>query len=475
MKQKHLRKIYTPHAVEKTLEIIHISYAITPGIAAVITTILRKDLHLLVEAGFIFITIAINFYIFLKPKTEETKSGRGLTLFWTFLTNQIKPVKKPTEQKYKVQVVIVEDKGNLYFKQQLDEQFHKAKKNLVKNEIDENLTFENIQVDPHEAEKIDDEVSKFLADNKLALEKPAAVVVVRSDNLENNSWVYKAIDFWAYENSEIPILFAKNESKEYKHHEIADNYLRIPDDPKSLPWRLLQRAAERGNAWRVQAKYNRAMVWNIFYIALMCIYIAGVLAIDQRKEFSTAYKGQSEVMETKRLFERDILKRSDDQLNVSYWFSHKEWFSRKGHPEVFVTTENLDTIKSFKTSNSSIIGCGFSTPNIIVECKEGCNEGLKKADVFDLWGKPRLDIDCYMTPRTEEPIYSISCATYKPSGVIDDEYIVGICIFTGTAERSVLEGDYHKFLREKVMGFRENFREKLQDKSVTPLSERGQP
>ena len=37
-------------------------------------------------------------------------------------------------------------------------------------------------------------------------------VVVRSDKLDEKGWVYKAVESWAYEHSDIPILFATNPS-----------------------------------------------------------------------------------------------------------------------------------------------------------------------------------------------------------------------------------------------------------------------
>jgi hypothetical protein len=494
MTQKRRRKLSTPPAVERTLEIIHIGYAVAPGIAILLATIFRKDIHLYIELGFIVIVIVVNFYILLKPKTEESKDEKGLSLFYTFLFNAIKPVKISTEQKYEVKIAIVEDENKAYFKERLDKQFHKetdaSKRHSVIDAPDDKLVFESIKFDPHETEDIESEVSKFLTDHKLALDRATAVVVVRTDEperkdeSEKNSdelekyWVYQAVDSWAYQHSEVPILFAKDKSKEYTHHEIADNYLRIPDDPKSLPWRLLQRARQRGKAWRIQAGYNRAMVWNIFYLSLMCIYIGVIWIVAQRNEFNTAYRGLSHAKETRRLFERDVLKRYDDKLHVSYWFKHKDLLSHKGQPTVFVTTEELDTTNAFDTSNESLIGCGFSTPNIIVECKEGCNDKTpKKADVFDIGANPKLDTTCHMSPRPEEPIYSIACITYKPSG-LGDEYTVGICIFTGDKDRSILDGDeehrksVRNFLWARVDKFYKDFRESIHNGTVTPLAER---
>src|ERR1700749_2384904 len=129
MPQKQRRKPITDMAVENTKETFHLGFTVAPVIATAITYFFRKDIHLVIELVFIIIVIAVNFYIlWLRSKTEENKE---LSLFYTFLTNDVLPNQSGDEQTYNVVVAVIEDKDNSDFRDGAQTEF-KTKVNLKK-------------------------------------------------------------------------------------------------------------------------------------------------------------------------------------------------------------------------------------------------------------------------------------------------------------------------------------------------------
>lgn len=499
MTQKPRRQPITETAVENIKETSHWVFAIAPIIASILATLFGKDTHVL-EFTFIVLAILVNFFIlWLKSRTEENKE---LSLYYTFWTNNLPPNRTGDEQRYKVEIAVIEAKESAYFRDNLKRKFKTEPKlknpNLVEVR-DSHLYFRLLDVRPPTKDKMEEVETAFKADLDDDLENATAVVVVRTSELDGKPWVYKAVDSWAYEHSDVPILVAKNPSKEYPENEIADRYLQIPDDPNSLPWRLLQRARDRALAWRSQASFNRAMVTNIFFLSLMCIWIGSfwikslniniqnktseydtAIQNEKRKsdtmiqnkvdEYATAIEGMYEVVETKEFFKRNYIKNEDfingedAKLDISYWFRHN------GNPYIFVTTEKGDTQKWYENDKSSIIGCGFFDPSKVVECKGDCKNPANTR-VYDFDGNEKIDHGCTMRPRDDEPISSIVCVAYQPSGNLSREATVGICAFTGGRKPILIDG-YREYLRQRADVFYQRFGKRIADKKVTPLAER---
>jgi len=111
------------------------------------------------------------------------------------------------------------------------------------------------------------------------LEGVNAVVVVWTKELKEKSWVYKTIDSWAFQRSDVPILFALADRTIPE----PENYLHVPEDSKSLPWRLVQRGNERARDWRGVAGFNRIIVGNALLLLLMASLVAAILIYEQKK------------------------------------------------------------------------------------------------------------------------------------------------------------------------------------------------
>lgn len=522
-KQKRQRTPVTESSVENTKEIFHLGFSVAPIIGAILTTLMGKDIHLLVELIVIVIVILINSYIlWLRSKTEEDKE---LSLFYTFWTNKILPNQSGDKQAYNVEVAIIEDEGASYFREAVRNKFKtevnlEKLKNLLanpkfKNAIlkdqkieqlvvdefkDHDLYFRPIRVGPPTKEDGEELQAGFKKKLDNDLDHAAAVIVVRTGELEAKPWVYNAIISWAYQHSEVPILFAQDPDKKWPDNELAKKFLWIPDDPKSLPWRLLQRAKSRARVWRVQATYNRAMVWNIVYISLMCLYIGAIWIKTKNQEHSALFKsqgeahsalikqkegeltgqknkykismaGMDEAVKTEKGYRAYISKQGDSTLSVSYWYGHK------GKPYVFTTTENPHITTSLENNYGSIIGCGFSQPNHVVEGKVK-RLGKDKAEVMEVTAYDNYDkvvpmAMCQMKKLRTSAIKSIVCATFNDDTVhLPTNRTVGVCAFTEDEHNDIFGETNRAFLVKRAKELHTDFIGFLETNNVASLADR---
>jgi hypothetical protein len=322
-------------ALEHFTEHSHFMFACLPVGASIWAVFFGTDTHY-IELVIVIAVIVLNFSILaLRSRIEENKE---LSLLRTFRTDELQPVKTGKEQRYNVEVAVIKDGNGAYFRENLERRFKKEPelKNLVLKETgDPHLRFRPVEVGSPSKDDVEETTSDF----KLALDSDltnsTAVVIVRTPKLEEKEWTYKALDRWAYDHSDVPILCAWQDNQTYPKNVIAEGFLRIPDDAKSLPWRLLQRAKDRAGAWRVQATYNRAMVINFLYLSLMVFFLGGFWLRTQKTENETVLKGMYEALETKVQYENAIMGKNGldaGKIDVSYWFRHD------GKPHVFVTT-----------------------------------------------------------------------------------------------------------------------------------------
>lgn len=501
MKNKIFKPYITDDSLENVIENFHLGFAVAPVIAAILATIVGfgKDIHLYIELSFVIAVIFINFVVlYLKSKTDESKE---LSLFYTFRTNKLLPVRSGKRESYKVEIAVIEDKKRSYFRENLQDNFkreisfedfkeylstlprfkelrlneHELRKFLVKEIKDRNLYFNPIEID---ASKNYTEEFRWLLDK---LEKVTAVVVVRTSELEEKSDIYDAVNLWALQNqnSEIPILFAKNPDSEFPQvNKIAENFIPIPDEPRSLPWRLLKRAKERGRAWRIQAKYNRAMVWNIFYLALMCVYIGAIWIITQSGQYETTKQGMTDASITEKQFRKFTDIKDDENLNVSYWFQDN------GLPTLFATTEKPHSTFTLPNAKENIIGCGFKFPNHVVEWRIGEHNNETNIDtsnvlVYNNYDKSIQGHECKMTLLETNKAKSIICATFNgKNSVPDDPNTVGICVFTENElnknfkdlETNDSKIKYRDFLRQKVEEYYSQYIGLILSKKAIPLA-----
>lgn len=517
MEQKPNTNHISEDSFESVIENFHLAFAVFPVIAAILATItgLGKTLHLGIELSLIFVTICINFYI-LWRKSKADKS-EDLNLFYTFRTNRLLPVQSGKKESYNVRIAVIEDKDKTYFRENLQDTFKKELdfeeflNYLITLPKLKNLDLSKQELKHHILREIKDrrlffkpiavETSKsYVEDFKWFSEEmgePTAVVVVRTSEIEKESSdIYDAVNLWAFQNknSEIPILFAKNPDIDFPEpNETAKKFIPMPDDPKSLPWRLLKRAKERGRAWRIQAKYNRALVWNISYLFLMCVYIGAIWLVAQDLKFKeksgqyettiiektnqheNARKGLSDALVTEKLFRKFTTVKDDEKLNASYWF----W--NNGQPTLFVTTEISHSTYILPNSKEYIIGCGYKFPNHVIEWRvdEDKKIDTSKVVVRNNYDMPIEDHGCKMKLLETSKAKVIICATFNgKNSNEDDANTVGICVFTENESNTMFNSikndngkEYRNFLRNEVENYYKKYNDLVLSKEVVPLKE----
>lgn len=306
MAQKLQKETILKKVEQRFPEYSHWVFACGPLIASILATLFKTNTHIL---EFIFIVLAIIANFIILRKRSKTEENKELSLFDTFLTNNLPPNRSGEELLFNTEVAIIEDEGRAYFEQKLEKKFQHESKADDENGVlakDEKLRFRLVPCASLDKDGIDkDDQERIIADLKRdlknALSNSEAVVIVRTEELEKDRWVYDAVEEWAKKNSEVPILFVRpKDRKNYKKHEIADGYYWIPDDPKSLPWRLLKRAKDRAFAWRTQAGFNRAMVANIFYLSLMFIYLTVFWVVKKQEELQNEKRNHDTVIQNEK-------------------------------------------------------------------------------------------------------------------------------------------------------------------------------
>jgi hypothetical protein len=432
-----------------------------------------------------------------------------LSLFYTFWWDYLKPPRRPGgELEITTEVAIVEDKVKESFKNSVARIFRPKGKEVDEKELA--MTFKLVPCAPLRKQNLNERKFRRIRNGKKeklkkALSMAEAVVFVRTEELDANSWAYESMNEWASKNASVPVLSIKPRSRDkdsYSENEEAEKFLSITDNPKSLPWGLLSRAIGRASAWRSQARYNRAIAFNICFLLLMVISIMYLWTRDQKEtdnaairritgEYSTTIQNMYEAMKiragvaspdkpvaeivseydlairamhdaltTKVNFQKDVLAFFDDSLEVSYFIRYDN------KPYVSVTTETERTKNYYEKDKTSIIGCGFLAPGKVVEWKSN-----DTARVFDFETDKELpDVGCDIKPRSE-PIKSIVCSAFLPSETSNPDFTVGICIFTGSNE-SILVGKYRNFLRDRTREFSNKFHDAIENKMLTPLAER---
>lgn len=479
------KKTFKGSFIENIKETSHWIFAFAPLIASILATIFKTDNHVL-EIIFICSAVLFNFIILILRSRNEKENE--LHPFYTFVWNKTKPPKKTGELISNTKISIVEDKEISNFRERTKRKFLTDPPNDEDNnevrieDKSQKLYFppvscSSLKIETTNEDEKEREIINLKENLKADLSNSEAVIVFRKEELDKRTWVYEAVNEWAIKNSEIPILFVRPRDRlNYPKHDIADKFFWIPDNPKTLPWRLLKRAKDRASLWHEQANYNRAMVTNIAFILLMFAYVLGFFYYHKLKEIDTINKNNSEnflstknkqivlvkgikeATETIDLYEGEIIKGKDIGLNVSYWFR------KEGKPFVFVTTERGNKWNYFENDKNTIIGCAFSEPSKLSEWVDG------KTRVFEFTGKELPTHGCQMSDRIEV-ITSIICSSYKPSGSINDEETVGICIFTESGKPINIDQS-HTFLKKRTEKFYNDFITNIKNKTITALADR---
>jgi hypothetical protein len=515
----NFNKYLSENAFKQFAETFHLAFALTPFATIVVSLLIGTD-KLLIEFGFILLSIVINFLLLqYKAKTVQ-KDNKEISLFHTFWFNSLKPYrieenkgkendisgddKNENEVFFNINVAVIEAQNEKlakklrYYSDALIRKFEEKPKSNNHERVTDKVTgldFKFLHCNPFSK---NNEIIRSPKQLKENLGKFEAVVVVRTKELDEIDWVYNTIESWAYEHSEIPILFARALNDELEFNEIANRFKPITDDAKSLPWYLLKRANDRGKNWRTQATFNRALAWNIAYSVILLMYF-GLISVkgfyyEDRKnkiDTQTLTEGFNHIASVKNEFHDKIIKYSVNQIHkedleqtkideitknvsidvyISYWFTHEK------EPNIFVTTEADGTKDKFPLDTASIIGCGFVNKNRIIDwSRENGSKTITNVWKFDK--TQDKDTRCEMTELDNSPIDNIVCATYTDENYPD--LPIGICMFTKLNQQYskeqvtlMFEEETRMFLYEKSKNFFAKFRKEIISMELIPQSQR---
>lgn len=525
---KDFKEKLSESAIKKFAETYHLAYVIAPLFALIISFFLETD-KLFLEFVFILLSLCFNFGIlwlsakYTERKFEEEENDQ-ISLFYTFFYDALKPPKKNSSGKdqgkekkqeeivFDIDIAVIEaqnEKSDIeiaYYLNDLIKKFEEdpeKKHKRVTNKV-AGLTFKKLHCNPYSKDK---NIIKSPKQLKTRLSDVEAVVVVRTKELDDIEWVYKTVDSWAYDHSEVPILFAMDSNIALEENKIAGRFKQISNDPKSLPWYLLKRANDRGKNWRTQATFNRALAWNIAFSILLLIYFGlysinsyskEIQKLETEQEFQKSKedtdilaRGFNHISETKEEFQDKIIKYSVNQIlkenidqskinkmitnaGINVYISY--WFNYENEPNIFVTTEADGTNDKFPLDTKSIIGCGFVNKNRIVDWSRH-NENKTKANVWKFDKSWDEKTNCEMTELENSPIDNIVCASYRDHNYPNEP--IGICIFTKLNQgysseqtKILFEEETRMFLYEKCKKLFADFREEVINKKIVPKFKR---
>jgi hypothetical protein len=511
-------------------EYLHWFFLFEPGVSILVAKLLGFDKELL---GIILIafTILVNFLLLLLWSSYESHKTKELRLFRTFFLDILPPIKVRRQLLINTEIAVVEDKETSYFHGELKKKFktEPIEEGTGRKPIEDNqLTFRKVICESFNKDELDKETIEQKEDdfkesliNDLSTAK--AVLVVRTPQLDEKNWAYKAVETWANNNSDSPCLFVVRKDQIYGNHPIADNYLWIDDNPKLVPWKLLQRARDRSSAWRSQASFNRAMVANIFGLLVMIFltalflihnleadikskqeklspvfdsqrgkYYKALSDLDKRKDDVIRAEAQNQVagenhtesIDQIRNNIKDIWKEVAKETRNEYKISHtnlsmKEnlefsyWFRNTNQAQVFLTTEEHPEIDQFPMNEKTAIGCALSHPNHIAQWESPQSfiarwwPNGNKTSVFNFAGEEEEFPQCSTAGRSAKPIKAIACVSYNRFDDLksNGQYTVGICVFSGSENKNIFMNQYDEFLENRSREF---------EKSIVPLIEKGE-
>lgn len=355
---------------------------------------------------------------------------RGQSQFYTLRTNNLLPNKTKKFLGLKANIAVVGD-------QTCKGMFEDLRAHL--NEVDKDLQLSQFVF----AEGVD----KDLQRGKLSdvLSGSSSVILVRTTILEKEDWIYEAVDQWAFQNSNVPIVVIdKLEQTPFPMElkKITEKFYFIPDHQTSLSWRLLKRANGRSLSWRNQATFNRSITFATMILVLTLVLAGFVTDYLRRREMytlmRTSYKQEAEHIkedyqillrkliddkqtteDQKPLYQRLI---DDKELHFSYWLTYDGTF----YP--LASTDLRSSYTPWEENKMSIVGCVLRKPNRYVLW----DDTMSQPKVITYNGEaPGEDPFCGYGGQVRRRIYSMACASW--SAVPQDaNHTVGVCAYTET-------------------------------------------
>lgn len=410
-----------------------------------------------VELVFIFASVLANLGIILRTLRFDKNSEQSFIR--TFLYDELDADKSGKPLEFHTQVVVIEDESK-------NENFLGKLKLLLPSKESGELILRGLAV------------GKSAVDLPTKLTNARAVLVIRTEELENTSWLYDALESWAFERSDVPILYTYL-APEKRKSKVPNHYRSIPNDPASVPWMLMQRASQRGFDWRRVASFNRLLATN-FVILLVVSFLLGfsLITSQQKDEYAALQSVFAGIArQTKVDYQKLTPDQRDGDFDVSYWFRYKGEFHWLRKPDIYqlIFTEDKPTHMYMTDNKQSCIGCAFaygSVPGygrVITQWEAG------KPDVV-IWNDKDESISdpaCKFTVEYGTGPNTVVCGAFNESNTpFDPNLTVGICVFT-RGQKLIIGADraYRDFLRNRVNEFYRASYALIKKKELIPLTD----
>jgi hypothetical protein len=408
--------------------------SICAAFATIISNFFSIDKELIYSYILISVTItSVIYFIYQEFKRRHESNIEQKPGIWSLITNELLSEKRKGFLTAASSILVISDSSS-----SRAEEFIKLR----------SLFSENVQTKHFASESSNNlELQKGILSE--VLEKIDAIILIRTINLEMNSWVYQSLDDWALKNSHIPCLVIDliDDIQKYKLKsenalsEIPDKYNIIPHEPlESIPWRLLTRANERALAWRSQANFNRIIFFSTIIIGCMALFLFYNLylgQIEKQKIFERfeinkeRYSVKANNLKNKyyKLIElsKPIAKIDTTSLTFSYWLP----YTSKSNIKVLYqlgTSENklLSQYTVFNLDTNKAIGCAFKYTNKFIFW----NSELKIPIIYSNVVEDTISsecINCKFYKENNRPISGIICFAYTRD---DTRKACAICIDT---------------------------------------------
>lgn len=217
------------------------------------------------------------------------------------------------------------------------------------------------------------------------------------------------------------------------------------------------------------------MVWNIFYILLLCVYVGVIWTKDWKRDVQTQNQAEitrldgtqkrlteelakqrqtadvitettDQALETERLLRSHTSNTKDQTFAVSYWYRID------AEPHILVTTETTRQTQTLKNDLKSVIGCTFVKPNHLIEGEllEGPPR-WSRTTVYDTHFQKVSSFQCEMADLTM-PIKRIYCGSFDDDSP-GHSRTVGVCAFTHDSKNKIFSKDALSDLWKRVLEF----------------------
>jgi hypothetical protein len=315
--------------------------------------------------------------------------------------------------------------------------------------------FEGLRAHLHEVDE-DLQISQFIFDEGIdkdlqrgdlsdVLSGSSSVILVRTTILEKEDWIYEAVDQWAFQNSNVPIVVIDRLERTpipMELKKITEKFYFNTDQQTSLSWRLLKRANGRSLSWRNQATFNRLITlaavililtllgagYVIDYLQRMEMYI---LMRTSNKQVAEHTKEDYHILLRKLLDDKQTTEEQkppyqslieDKELHFSYWLTYNGTF----YP--LASTDPRSSYTPWEENKMSIVGCVLRKPNRFVLW----DATMSQPKVITYNGDaPEEDPFCGYGAQGRRKIHSMACASW--SAVPQDaNHTVGVCAYTET-------------------------------------------